>query len=483
MHLGATTYYVAKTGNDGNPGTEAEPWLTVGKSVKILAAGDTLWIKAGTYDEPLVNFGYNAGTAAAPIVIKGYDGWNSIVQAPIKVCRAHFIVESLKIVLDTTCGVSQAFKFDSQGGKRGDSGVIRNCELTQTERYSHYTNGVNVGNMHGSVIDSNTIHGFGQRDATVGYGMYVEASGTTVTNNTVYDISSYGLHVYSDGRPIDSCEIAYNLIYDTHGGMIVAGSYNNIHHNIVYSSSFRGVYLWRSDGHDNEVSNNVIYNSAFFALNLAGNGAVNTVRNNICIGAKAIATESGNPSTFDYNCYFPANAAFWYSGSNWGLATWQATSGQDAHSIEANPCVADTGAHDFRLSDSSPCIDAGDPTTPPRYDIEGITAPQDAAVDIGAYEFCQTGVKTPPESTSAKKFTIAPNPVSGGFATVRYNLPEAGSATFEVFNASGRLVRSSFVVQRSSFQIDLRSMPAGVYMVRVTSDGASSTQKLVVAGN
>jgi len=145
--------------------------------------------------------------------------------------------------------------------------------------------------------------------------------------------------------------------------------------------------------------------------------------------------------------------------------------------------LVDTAARNFRLQAGSPCKDAGDPTTPPQYDIEGIAAPQDAAVDIGAYEFCQTDVRTQPASDSGKTFAFTPNPVSGGFATVRCSQPSAGSATFEVFNTSGRLVRSSFVVQRSSFRVDLRSMPAGVYMVRVTAEGSSTTQKLVVAGN
>jgi len=145
--------------------------------------------------------------------------------------------------------------------------------------------------------------------------------------------------------------------------------------------------------------------------------------------------------------------------------------------------LVDTAARNFRLQAGSPCIDAGDPTTPFRVDLEGISAPQGAGVDIGAYEFCPTDVRTQPASDSGKTFAFTPNPVSGGFATVRCSQPLAGSATFEVFNASGRLVRSSFIVQRSSFRVDFRSMPAGVYLVRVTSDGASTTQKLVVAGN
>lgn len=44
-------YYVAKNGNDSNPGTESQPWRTIQKAAETLVAGDTVYIKAGTYNE------------------------------------------------------------------------------------------------------------------------------------------------------------------------------------------------------------------------------------------------------------------------------------------------------------------------------------------------------------------------------------------------------------------------------------------------
>jgi hypothetical protein len=78
------------------------------------------------------------------------------------------------------------------------------------------------------------------------------------------------------------------------------------------------------------------------------------------------------------------------------------------------------------------------------------------------------------------QFAISPNPLASGLAVLRYSLPKGRSATVEVFNASGRLVHSSFGIRNSSFRLDLRSMPAGVYLVRVETDSYSATQKLVV---
>lgn len=47
------TYYVAKTGNNGNPGTSGSPKLTIAAGVGLLSAGDTLIVRDGTYAESL----------------------------------------------------------------------------------------------------------------------------------------------------------------------------------------------------------------------------------------------------------------------------------------------------------------------------------------------------------------------------------------------------------------------------------------------
>ena len=78
-------------------------------------------------------------------------------------------------------------------------------------------------------------------------------------------------------------------------------------------------------------------------------------------------------------------------------------------------------------------------------------------------------------------FSIAPNPL-GGFAAARYILPQAGLATLDVYDVTGRCVRSQTIpVGRvGTVALDLRKLQAGVYVVKVETDGFSKTQKLVV---
>src|ERR1044072_6545966 len=45
----AATYYVARNGNDANPGTKTLPLLTIQKAQTLVLPGDTVYVRGGTY--------------------------------------------------------------------------------------------------------------------------------------------------------------------------------------------------------------------------------------------------------------------------------------------------------------------------------------------------------------------------------------------------------------------------------------------------
>jgi hypothetical protein len=78
-------------------------------------------------------------------------------------------------------------------------------------------------------------------------------------------------------------------------------------------------------------------------------------------------------------------------------------------------------------------------------------------------------------------FWITPNPL-GGLATVRYILTRAGPVTLDVYDVTGRTVLTQTIAAAltGTATLDLRGFKAGVYLVKVTTESFSTTQKLVV---
>jgi hypothetical protein len=70
------TFYVSLTGQDSNPGTEAEPFRHVQSGVDALQApGDGLKIRGGTYVESVIVDGKTGGDGeGTAIYIESYEG-------------------------------------------------------------------------------------------------------------------------------------------------------------------------------------------------------------------------------------------------------------------------------------------------------------------------------------------------------------------------------------------------------------------------
>lgn len=79
LNINATDIYVSKDGNDSNLGTIDAPYLTISKAASVAIAGDTVYIREGTYEETLTPS--NSGTAGNPIIFQSYPGEKVIISA------------------------------------------------------------------------------------------------------------------------------------------------------------------------------------------------------------------------------------------------------------------------------------------------------------------------------------------------------------------------------------------------------------------
>ena len=166
------------TGNDANPGTDAEPFATIQKGVNMSASGATIYVAAGTYTENVtVNTSMTisgAGSETTILDANGGVGWT--INA-----------EGVTISGFTITGA--------------DTGI-----LLDADNASIYNNTIQ-NNNHGLYItgDNNYIIGNNLLNNTDS-GVYLSssASGNIINFNNIVGNSSYG--VYNDATEIANAE-------------------------------------------------------------------------------------------------------------------------------------------------------------------------------------------------------------------------------------------------------------------------------------
>lgn len=85
---------------------------------------------------------------------------------------------------------------------------------------------------------------------------------------------------------------------------------------------------------------------------------------------------------------------------------------------------------------------------------------------------CTVGMN---DRTELQGVSLFPNPTNG---IVNVNMAKAGSYSIEVMDLLGQVI--STTRSNGSTTIDLRSQPEGVYMVRISSEGASTVQRITL---
>jgi hypothetical protein len=75
-----TSFYVATTGNDSNPGTQSAPWRTVQHAADTARAGSTVNVRAGIYEE-LVSINASGNASDGFITLRSYPGETAVLDA------------------------------------------------------------------------------------------------------------------------------------------------------------------------------------------------------------------------------------------------------------------------------------------------------------------------------------------------------------------------------------------------------------------
>ncbi len=247
------------------------------------------------------------------------------------------------------------------------------------------------------------------------------------TNNLIeWNTFSYSRGDFIDWYLEANAEVRYN--YGFHSGMATApcGTGIKVHDNIFdldsAGSGFSPSHVYdpvnspMPDSGPVVIYNNVIYDFRGCAFYTAGAGASGVIiRNNIAatsfvsdLPVSGSTTSTGVDS--DYNVFYSSGAPMvWHwnqGGSLTTLAAWRAATGQDVHSVYADPqfvLASPASPADFQVKSTSPCIRAGEnlrdagivPTSTQYQDYLGVPIPQGGGADIGPYQFSSVA---PPSS-------------------------------------------------------------------------------------
>lgn len=153
--LGAD-YYVAPDGNDGGPGSEQAPWQTLAKAAQTAVAGDTVYLRAGTYAELLVP--QSSGADGAWITFMAYPGESPVIDGQGVVmsyeppwgglvdlrAKSYIRISGLDVRSSTAAGI---FVWD------GSSHVV----IEHNRTYDTFSSGIGIWGCSHVVVDDNEV--------------------------------------------------------------------------------------------------------------------------------------------------------------------------------------------------------------------------------------------------------------------------------------------------------------------------------------
>jgi Right handed beta helix region len=388
----AAIYYVATTGSDSNSCTQSSPCRTIAKGRTMLASGDTLYIRSGTYFESIfVQTSNNLPSGSSwntATIIAGYPGetvtltgnfdFNFAIGGPPGLAR-YIIIEN--------------FIFD--GGSIGALGCGHPVDMSCGPHFIRWQNlefknnpHVAVGNGFGaSDLEYLNIFVHDQGTTRLTHAFYVGSPRSLYDNVHTRNTQGYGMHMYDeDPQCAGQCNtdsiIRNSRFEQSHGDGAVTmnhGANMQFYNNIVYNNDHGGLagICYGAMTNNTQVYNNTFYGNGGSAIaTCAGGGVTNTViKNNLFHNNVNNIDDRGVGSVF-------ANNLCGSLGPHC--------------EVVGDPAFTDAAAGDFTLQASSAARNAGVTLTTFNTDRIGTPRPQGSAWDIGAYESPAGGGQPPP---------------------------------------------------------------------------------------
>ncbi|MBK7862718.1 MAG: DUF1565 domain-containing protein [Archangiaceae bacterium] len=260
----AGALYVATTGSDSAPGTQAQPFRTVDKGLSSVAPGQTLYIRGGTYVENVS--GSLAGSATHPITVRNYPGERPVISGLLWLNAPDYVtIDGINVTWNSSNSASQHM-VKMSGGR--DWALI-NSELWGARSFAGLLISGGAQNFR---VAYNSIHDTQPSPATnQDHLIYAnQVDGGIIERNLLYN-SANGRGVKignvggSTGLP-RNLVVRYNTFYNNLGPSNLQVSYSangcQVYRNIMVKSSAQNVTAFSLTGTGNEAHDNVGFESS-----------------------------------------------------------------------------------------------------------------------------------------------------------------------------------------------------------------------------
>jgi parallel beta-helix repeat protein len=430
----ATDIYVAPTGSDSAAGSITDPLATPAEGLRRAAAGDTVYLRHGTY-----KLSATLEVRSANVRLTSYPGeWAAIVAPTTDVNVPNVLmVYASGVTIDHVeiqGGYYYGIKLDDLYGPQTAQHIA--------SVYIHHTgrDAVKAQNSDGLVIENSEMAFTGLRDNTNADGIDVMGSqGVTIRGNYVHDTATTGIYIKAG---TSNGLIERNRVENAGYSGILLGSESDAQfmrngtpyeaidsvarNNVIVGTGYTG--LGSISGYNVRFQHNTVINAARIgqaAFRVAPN-AYNTAARQVLLQNNVFTLDPGSARpmvqliqytdalTCDYNIWFHAAGRYQYwretstGNTYWSsFPAWQLGMGVDQHSVAADPLL--DGAALYLPRSGSPAIDTGMTTAGVPADYSGTSRPQGAAYDIGAHErvFAPLGAPTNLSAAAVSSSAIA----------------------------------------------------------------------------
>ncbi len=410
IHTGLI-YVVSTAGSDGASGDEQNPFQSLHKALSVVQPGDTVLIRAGTYDEedtdksaplPALYFREgNAGNSAKPITWRGYGG-------DVPVIRATQTMAKESPVIFVAGDYLRFARLEINGANNLSSGVsvwASNTWVVGLNVHSFSETGITVGETSSVTIAANKIHSGGTRP-DLDHGILMLGQSGTIRNNEIYDLPN-GYGIFLQYQTQSTSNVFGNYVRDVAGGGIglsrVKGG-NRIFNNIVWNAgqsqgcrcAVQAAY-GKAAG-ETATADRIYYNTfvgpTFTGLFVADRSGTVEVHGNIFTdfrtGIRLDDDASKSSLSSSHNLWYgePTPPQFKWGGPWIEYADFRTQSDQEKASLLADPHLINPALGDMHLSSISPAIRAGGGPDRPTTDFDGVARPAEPeSPDIGALQY------------------------------------------------------------------------------------------------